>query len=320
MKILFIGYSTVVRKRILPYLNEIKGLSSVEIARFHTQKEEKVTDLSLPFAVYDSYEKAFEKSDAEIAYISTVNKAHDFWARKAVESGRHVIVDKPAFSDLKNTYDIINLSNKHNLCIAESTVYTHHSQITKALEIIGSESLFPSNITVNFAFPQLNPDNFRYKRSLGGGALNDLGPYVVSAGRIFFNEQPEAAVCNIKTFSDLNYPDNVETSFDVLLKYSKGRSLIGQFGFNSEYINRINVSGENFYIEINRVFTPPCDINNEITFKMNNKIKLVQTGISNSFVNFIQSFITAIINKDYNKFSDALLEDAKTLDLIKRNT
>ncbi len=51
--------------------------------------------------------------------------------------------------------------------------------------IMANENQIPTHITVDFSFPPLDPENFRYKKDLGGGALNDLGPYAVSAGRVF---------------------------------------------------------------------------------------------------------------------------------------
>lgn len=319
MKILIIGYSSLVRRRILPYLNEIPDIDSIDIAKYHLQKDETVNDLRIPFRIFNSYEEAIEKSDAGIAYISTTNQAHDLWAKKALERRMHVIVDKPAFSSLNQTLDLVKLSEKKDLGLAEATVYSYHSQLIEALKTLAEYDLKPTDLTINFAFPELGKENFRYRKSLGGGALNDLGPYLVSAGRIFFNDLPEHSVCQLNSFSNYNYPDNVESSFSALLKYSNGRSLVGQFSFNSEYINRIYVSGTNFSLEINRAFTPPCDVNNEVIFRMNNKSMILQSGLSNSFVNFLNDFISAIKQHEFSKFRETLLQDSKALEILRSN-
>lgn len=319
MKILFIGYSNLVKRRIIPFLKEINGIDAVDIARYDDQINVEVTGVELPFRVFSSYEEAIEKSDAELAYVSTVNSAHDTWCEKALLRGMHVVVDKPAFSDYKRSIELIGLSEKLNLGLAEATVYTCHSQIRTVLDIIEREQLEPLGLTINFAFPKLDPANFRYNKSLGGGALNDLGPYVVSAGRTFFREVPLNAYGVINSYTSNNQADRVETSFSVLLKYSNGRSLTGQFGFNSEYINRINVSGENFYFEINRAFTPPHDINNEIKLRRLNETKEIQTGISNSFVNFLNAFITSLEKNELSSYKATLLQDAEALNMLKQN-
>lgn len=316
MRILFIGYSGIAKRRILPFLNQIKAIESVDIAKFDTQENEIIEPFDLLGQVFNSYTEAEEKSMAEIAYISNVNSAHALWAKRALQRGMHVIVDKPAFLDLKTALEMTTLAEKLDLCLAEATVYSYHPQITRVNEIIHEKNLYPTNLTVNFSFPPMNSENFRYNKDLGGGAFNDLGPYAVSPGRIFFNEIPEKILC---TINDYDVTKIVELSFSVIAKYSNGRSMIGNFGFTSEYINRINILGPDFLFEINRAFTPPWDIENEILFKMQNKSTLIRTGKSNSFINFIGDFIDSINNHDYLKFRSRLLMDAKSIELLKNN-
>lgn len=319
MKILFIGYSSVVRRRILPFLEDIPVIDSIDIAKYHLQEEEVRTSLNIPVRVFNSYEEAIEKSDASLAYVSTVNHAHDTWAYRALAKGMHVIVDKPAFSDLETTEELIELSNTRNLGLAEAVVYYYHSQYEKVAEVIRENNFVPVNLTINFAFPEMDHENFRYRKSLGGGAMNDLGPYVVSCGRWFFNEQALKMECVVNSYSSIHETDNVENSFSVLMNYPDGRSLIGNFGFNSEYINRILVTGSDFLFEINRAFTPPADLKNEIIFKTKNQTRIIETSLSNSFINFLKRYTQTIINKDTSSFKKILLQDAIAFDQLKKN-
>jgi hypothetical protein len=96
--------------------------------------------------------------------------------------------------------------------------------------------------------------------------------------------------------------------------------MTGNFGFNSEYINRLNIFGENFYFEINRVFTPPADIENEVLMKLNNSSRLIKTEKSNCFINFLQKFIDSIEGGDYSSFSSALIKDAISFNILKNST
>lgn len=317
MRILFIGYSNVLKRRILPYLHEIKSLTAVDIAKYYTQRDESIQHIHLQGEIFNSYDEAIGKSKADIAYISTVNSAHADWTEKALKRGMHVIVDKPAFLSFDKSLELVELAGKLNLGIAEATVYPFHPQITKVNDIIEKGKLNPKHLTINFSFPPLDPENFRYKRDLGGGALNDLGPYAMSAGRVFFNESPEKLTCLI---NDSDNKREVETSFSVLARYSKGRSMTGNFGFNSEYINRLNLFGDNFYFEINSVFTPKSDLENDVIMRMNNSSKLIRTEKSNCFINFLQGFIASVIGGEHSLFSSALMSDAKSMELLKKST
>jgi NDP-hexose-3-ketoreductase len=316
MRILFIGYSNVLKRKVLPFIHEIRGIQTADIAKFHLQKSVTVEPYKLTGEIYNSYDEAIERSNADIAYISTVNSAHGVWAYNALKKGMHVIVDKPAFLSLDKAQELVALAEQLKLGIAEAVVYPFHPQISKIIDIINKENLNPKHLTVNFSFPPLDPENFRYKKDLGGGAINDLGPYVVSVGRVFFNESPKNLTCLI---NDFNSKHEVETSFSVLAQYSNGRSMTGNFGFNSEYINRLNIFGEKFYFEINRVFTPPADIENEVLMKINNSSRLIKTEKSNCFINFLQKFIDSIEGGDFSSFSSALIQDAISLNILKKS-
>jgi predicted dehydrogenase len=314
MRILFIGYSSVLKRRILPFIHEIKSLTTVDIAKYHTQKDELIEPIKTGGQVFDSYEEAIEKSDADIAYISTVNSAHSEWAEKALNKGMHVIVDKPAFLDLDRSIELVKLAEIKKLAIAEANVYPFHSQINTVKLAMEVENLRPTHITADFSFPPLDPQNFRYKKNLGGGALNDLGPYAVSAGRVFFNESPRKLLCLVNEFDNIN---EVETSFSIMAQYSNGRSMTGHFGFSTEYINRINLFGENFYFEINNIFTPKSDLVNEIVFRKLNISKIIKAGKSNCFINFLEKFIGSIETGDSSLFSTLLIQEAKAIDQLK---
>lgn len=316
MRILFIGYSSVLKRRVLPFLHEVENLSSADIAKFGSQKDEQIGQINIPGHVFDSYEEAFEKSNADIAYISTVNSAHSVWAEKALMKGMHVIVDKPAFLTLENTTELVNLAKARKLVIAEANVYPFHDQINTVRQLMHTENIHPVHITADFAFPPFEAGNFRYKKELGGGAINDLGPYAVSVGRVFFDEAPQKLICVINAWDNKK---EVETSFSIIARYRNGRSMTGHFGFHSEYINRINLFGGNFYFEINNVFTPKHDLENEIVFKMNNVSRIIKTGKSNCFVNFLSEFINSIVSGDTSRFSSLMIGDAKAIDELKQS-
>lgn len=316
MHILFIGYSNVIKRKILPFVHQIPEITAIDIAKYKAQVEEDVNYSNFSARVFNNYEQSLEESKADIAYISVVNSAHEEWIEKALKRGMHVIVDKPSCLSYLKAQEMVALANEHNLSISEATVYPYHPQIEKTNEILQKRGLNPTHLTINFSFPPLDPENFRYKKELGGGALLDLGPYTVSPGRIFFHETPEEIYTIINSYSSKS---ELETSYSVLVKYSKGRSMIGNFGFNSEYLNRINILGEDFSFEINRVFTPPHDLENEIILKQKNKIETIRTAKSNCFINFIQEFVNSIKKEDFNKYKDILLKDALALDMLRTN-
>ncbi len=144
--------------------------------------------------IFDSYGSALHESRADVVYISLVNSDHAHWAEMALQSGRHVVVDKPAFLSSADATRLIALAKDKKRLLAEANVFPFHPQVERVLEEFEAAKSAPSKITSVFSFPGFQKEDFRYQAGCGGGALNDLGPYAISAGTVFFKEHPAEAL------------------------------------------------------------------------------------------------------------------------------
>jgi NDP-hexose-3-ketoreductase len=268
VKLLLIGYSKIAQKRVLPALSEV-GVTQVDVA-----SQSRAGDVMLPQGaagrVFDDYETALAGSDADLVYVSTVNSTHAKWAERALERGYHVVIDKPACTRLEDAQRLLDLARRQNRCLAEATVYGYHPQIVAARQAFVEAGSQPTHLVATFSFPPLPVDNFRYKAAFDGGALWDLGPYAVTPGRLFFGEEPEEVACRVT-----GWGDEVETGFSVLMTYTGGGSLVGHFGFNTGYRNRLDILGPNVTVTVDRVFTTPAGMTAELQVNQHNQSKSV---------------------------------------------
>lgn len=302
--ILFIGYSNLLRRRILPILKHTP-FTQISVAKHESQSWE-IDEVA--YTKFNSFEEAFNGCTPDIIYISTINSTHYELALRALKKGVHVIVDKPSTLDLADTAHLVNTAKKQNVLICESTVYLSHPQFKSIEKLLAANSMTPKHVTVHFSFPPLPAGNFRYKSISGGGAIYDTGPYTASIGRYFFNEVPTDVSINIHENNG-----EVETSYTALLKYRNGRSVMAFCSFNTEYINRINVLGENFLIDLDRVFTTPDDVENAILFRRNNKSETIFAEKGNSFQLFFMEVADALQQKKYDDFYRKMLIDSETI-------
>jgi predicted dehydrogenase len=309
MHILLIGYSRIVQKRVLPALLHIPSIRRVDIASHSSASKISLID-KYNGEIFDNYETALSKSKADLVYISTFNSSHAKWVEKALKKGLHVIVDKPAFTSFNDAEKLLDLAQKSGLCLAEATVFAYHPQIQMIRDVFVKTDSIPTRLTVTFSFPPINPVDFRYKKEAGGGALWDTGPYAVSTGRLFFNEEPQEIFCRICNWGGT---DGVEISYSMLGTYSEGRSMVGHFGFDTEYRNHLNLLGPGVSIDIDRIFTTPAEMENEIHIKQHNEVSIVKVPKADNFAIFIQKVIDGIQTGNYNDFAKILLSDALTL-------
>ncbi|MDG2306760.1 MAG: Gfo/Idh/MocA family oxidoreductase [Candidatus Binatia bacterium] len=305
MRILILGDSAIARKRLLPALATLSEVTGVEVA-----------SRSASGAAFSDYESALAKSDADLVYVSLVNSSHALWAERALDTGRHVVVDKPAFLEREQAERLVELSRSRRLCLAEATAYTRHPQLTAIRDLFVRSGDAPRSIVATFSFPPLDAENFRYRKALGGGALYDLGPYAVSPGRLFWGERPAEVECRILSTAG---PDDVETSFSVLMIYTGGRALVGQFGFATAYRNRLSLLGNHRCVDVDRVFTTPASLDNELRVSQEGEVSVVKTPAADSFALFMKEVLAKIATRDLEGLRAELLEDALLLERMRRS-
>jgi NDP-hexose-3-ketoreductase len=314
MNILIIGYSAIVKKRILPALKKIESIRRIDIAS-RSSAPGLLAEAAYNGTVFNDYAAAISKSKADLVYISLVNSSHAEWAEQALLRGYHVIVDKPAYTSIDDAGKLTDLARAKGLCLAEATVYAWHPQIQKARDLFKQAGTHPTRLTIAFSFPPFPENNFRYQKHLGGGALWDLGPYAVSPGRLFFDDEPDEVFCRVCT---RNPATGVDTSFSMLATYPHGRSMVGHFDFNTEYRNCINILGPGMSVDIDRFFTPPSDMEIELNVRSKNQTKSIKMAPTDSFAVFLQSVFDAIKQNRYQVFMQNLLSDATVLRRLRK--
>ena len=312
MKVLLIGFSTIAKSRIITAFEKESRITQIEIAS-ESQTNIKIDSYKLG-KIYDNYALAISHSDADLVYISTINSNHMELAENALNKSFHVIIDKPAFINYQDAIKVVEIAKNKKKLLAEATVYAFHPQIDLMKNQFNIYDSQPNKITAIFSFPPLDKDNFRYHAKYGGGALNDLGPYAVSIGRVIFDSEPHELLCKICGRGGEN---NIETSFSMLAVYSGDRTMIGHFGFESEYKNYINIMGLKCTIESERIFTIPDNLENEITVEFSDDKKKVKSAKADCFELFIKNVLNSIDSYDHVTFSKILLSDARILNKLK---
>jgi predicted dehydrogenase len=301
MHILFLGHSNLVKRRLLPILPLLPELTRVSLARFRRSDE------AIPAGVheiYNGFDEAERHCAPDLVYVSTVNSAHFDGASRWLARGCHVIVDKPATLRLQDTESLLALAARRKVLVAEATVYTYHPQVALLRSLFGSHA--PRQATAQFAFPPLEPGNFRYRADLGGGAVFDTAAYAASVGRVFFGTLPSS----VATARSEHTADGLCLSYSTLMQYPDGQTMVGHFGFNSEYINRLHLLGEHSAVQMDRVFTTPADLANPIHVQRQNEHLTVHAEPANAFTFFFRAVFRALKQSAYETFANDMVYDA----------
>lgn len=140
----------------------------------------RANDLEL---VFDDFDRMTEAVDA--VYIASPNALHHPQALRAIEAGKHVLVEKVMGASLAEVTDILQAAEHHGVVAMEATRNLHspaHRLVREALPRLGTIR------QVRFAKQQYSSryDRFRagdianaFDPSLGNSSLADIGVYVL---------------------------------------------------------------------------------------------------------------------------------------------
>lgn len=312
MDVLLIGVSSLVRRRVLPALLKIDRVAKIHVASRRPLDASLIPRERLG-RCWRSYDAALQECAPCLAYVSLPNSMHVDWARAALTNGHHVIVDKPAVTgDYSQAQALADLAMSKSRVLAEADVWPWHPLARKAREVIDSGGAGPIAVIATFTSPPMTPDNFRYRKELGGGALLDRGSYAASCGRFFFSEQPVEVSCTIQSYAE---NDGVDTSFSALLRYPSG-ALLGYFSLDSEYQNKVEIICSSLACSVERIFSPPSDYAGSVSMRSQNESSRVDVPAEDGFAAFIDDVLDAIEQRDYRRHSSILLDDVNVLEWL----
>ena len=293
-KVLIIGYSSLVKRRIISTL--IRNKISYDIAsRSKKQKDTNAENW------YHGYNNGINNSNADIAYISLPNSLHYYWAIKSLNKNFHTLIDKPATLNLKQLDKLIYTSKKKKKVLSESVFFNYHLQIQSTLDKIKKNKV--KRVNANFLIPKPNIKSILLSNKLKGGVIMDMGPYIAAISRLFFKSAPKKIIKNIV------FKNKISSKIEIIFIY-KDSFFIGKFSHDDQYKNFIEIYLSNKTIKLSRVFSPPAQENLKV-LELNEKKNKSKIFKDDAFEKYIKDVFKKIKEKKYNYYHNQMIFDFK---------
>ena len=183
---------------------------------------EKVAErFGIPWA-YGSYEELLMDPEIDAVYIPLPNHLHVPWSIKALQAGKHVLVEKPVGLSSEEARTLLDESLKHpELKVMEAFMYRHHPQWLKAKELVESGIIGSlKTIQSSFSFFEDDPESIVNKKEFGGGSLMDIGCYPISFSRFLFNAEPKKVHAKVEVHPEFK----TDTLATAILEFEHGTS------------------------------------------------------------------------------------------------
>jgi len=266
---------------------------------------------------WGSYEELLADANVDAVYVALPNARHVEWSIRALEAGKHVLCEKPLGRDPAGVARTFDVAERAGLVLMEAFMYRHHPQIKRARSLLDEGAVGEVRL-VRAAFSATlgRPDDVRWTRELGGGALLDVGCYCVSGLRLFAGE-PEL-VFGEQTLT----PGGVDVRFAGTLRFSGG--VLGHFacGLDTAPSQGLEAVGSEGSLHVSHPFTADVEgveVRRGLTFDAL-EVERVTVEHSDRYRLQLENFARAIRAEEPPLLGrDDAVAQARTLDALLRS-
>lgn len=187
------------REQLLPAIVEAENGVLAAIASRDLSKAKALAERFGARHAFGSYEELLASKDIDGVYIPLPTSQHVEWTAKAIEAGKHVLVEKPLALDAKDIPPLIKLRDTKKVLVCEAFMVIYHPQWIKVRDLIASGAIGRlRHVQGAFSYYNVDPSNMRNQLDLGGGALPDIGVYPTVSTRFSTGKEPSRVQATIE--------------------------------------------------------------------------------------------------------------------------
>lgn len=166
---------------------------------------------------YQSMDLIANNPDIDIVYIVLPNAMHAEYAIRAANAGKHVWCEKPMALTVKECEAMLKACRDNKVKLAIGYRMQHEPNTQKVIRFGKERAYGPiKSISAAAGFYYDQTDLWRHKKSMGGGAMYDMGVYPLQAARYCSGEEPVAVTARQSTRRKKIFKDADETTtFDL---------------------------------------------------------------------------------------------------------
>ncbi|WP_424986107.1 Gfo/Idh/MocA family protein [Microbulbifer sp. S227A] len=209
-----LGASNFASRHMGPAIHAAKGAQLSALATAHPDKAEAFRAFCPGLRLLDSYEALLADPDIDAVYIPLPNHLHVAWSLKALEAGKHVLCEKPMALRAAEFDRLIAKRDETGLLAAEAYMIVHHPQWQRTRQMVQDGAIGRLlHVDGRFSFTNRDPDNIRNRAEAGGGALRDIGVYVLGAARFVTGAEPDTIAARIRWENGVDVFADVQAEF-----------------------------------------------------------------------------------------------------------
>ncbi|MBR5180879.1 MAG: Gfo/Idh/MocA family oxidoreductase [Clostridiales bacterium] len=224
----------------------MKDAINCELYAIAGRNEAKVVEYKDSFGFekgYVGYEKLLEDPEVQAVYIPLPNHLHKEWVIKALKAGKHVLCEKPLALNAEDAKEMFAVAKENNLILMEAYAYLHTNYVSSLKNDIDSGVIGDVDFIETAFYTQGYVDDIRIHKSMGGGAIYDLGCYCTTMILSLIDSKIDQVMASAE-FND----EGADLMASVLLKFKNGTRAAFNVGMvfdpsNSGRLDRLYIHG-----------------------------------------------------------------------------
>ena len=250
-----LGAANIAVNKVIPAMRASRlaiphAIASRDIAKARAAAEQ----LGIPRA-YGSYEELLADAEVEAVYNPLPNHLHVPWSVRAAKAGKHVLCEKPIACSADEARALLTARDANGVQIAEAFMVRTHPQWEAVARLIAEGRIGTLRLmTGHFSYSRRDPTDIRSRPEWGGGALLDIGCYLIFIARWLFGAEPTEVAAMIDRDPDLA----IDRLTSALLRFPTGQATFTCAGQLVPH-QRVHLYGERGRIEVEIPFNAPPD-------------------------------------------------------------
>ena len=207
---------------IVPDFRRVETFDLVAVAgRDATRTRAFAEDRGIPNA--GTVDGLLGRDDLDLVYIATTHDSHAELARRAIEHGTPVLLEKAFTMDAAEAEELIALARDRGVFLMEAMWMRFNPAVRRVAELLADGAIGePRHLTASFGFPVGDPGHRLWDPCTGGGSALDQGVYPLTLADLLFGEYETLAATGSRLGPD-GAPGVVDSELAMLLGYADGR-------------------------------------------------------------------------------------------------
>jgi predicted dehydrogenase len=207
---------------------------------------------------YDEMQALLDDERVQAVYLPMANHEHAEWALRAIESGKHALIEKPMALSVADIEAIEAAARRRGVTVMEGFMYRFHPQHARVAELLRSGLIGEVRaVRASYSFMMRPARMYRLAESVarGGGAMWDIGPYAIHSARLWFEEAP-IAVAAMAHYAE----SGADIAVAGVLDFGGGKQASFDIGFERSRRSEYEITGTKGWIKCHAAWQLPGDV------------------------------------------------------------